>query len=543
MTLELFSDLIGGLGLFLLGMHLMTNGMKQAAGQNLKQALESATNSPVKGLAAGILITALVQSSSAVTVATIGFVNAGLLKLRQSITVIYGCNIGTTMTGWLIALIGFKIHISAFALPLIGAGMLLKLLGREGRISNIGMALAGFGLFFVGLDFLKGAFEGFENILPIAEIPRSTLGLILFVVAGFVLTFLMQASAAAMAIALSLTAGGVIPLASAGALVIGANLGTTSTAMLSVIGATSNAKRIASAHVLFNLITGSIGVLILMAFAGLINSDLQNVDLVILLAAFHTLFNVVGVAVMWPLSDKLVDFLNQRFRTQEETLSKPQYLDDNVLASPVLAIEAMNKELCRVSGLTSEMARSAISADISETQKLIEQMNSLHALGDQIGYYNQKIAQENLSAEVSEILPFAMRITRYYSEIARLSALMPNYYDVFEQLSNRSLKELIHDYQTGIIALIDSCEIQPDFYQSGEDSRKHLKRLEKQYQQLKTKVMESSIEGQVKPKDSITLLDALSHIHRLAEQVEKAARYWSSITPMQTRTAITEDNH
>lgn len=540
MSLGIFSDLIGGIGLFLLGMHLMTNGMKQAAGQGLKQALESATNSPVKGLSAGILITALVQSSSAVTVATIGFVNAGLLKLRQSITVIYGCNIGTTMTGWLVALIGFKIKISAFALPLIGVGMLLKLLGGERRVSHIGMAMAGFGLFFVGLDFLKGAFDGLENAVPIADISHSAAGLLLFVLAGFILTFLMQSSSAAMAITLSLTAAGAIPIASAGALVIGANLGTTSTAMLSVIGATSNAKRIASAHVIFNLITGVIGVLMLVLFSGLINNDLHNIDLVILLAAFHTLFNVVGVAVMWPLSDKLVDFLNQRFRSQEEALGHPQFLDDNVLASPVLAIEAMSKELCRVSGLTSDMARSAISADISETQKLTAQMSNLHKLCSQIGHYNQRIAQENLSEEVSEILPFAMRITRYYSEIARLSALMPNYYEVFDQLSNRSLKELIYDYQTEIIDLIDSCEIQPDFYQSGQNSRKLLKHLEKQYQQLKAKVMESSIEGQIKPKDSIILLDALSHIHRLAEQIEKAARYWSSITPMQTREAIHE---
>ncbi|EAR60841.1 Na/Pi cotransporter family protein [Neptuniibacter caesariensis] len=542
MSLDSLSTLFGGIGLFLLGMHLMTNGMKQAAGQGLKQALESATNSPLKGLSAGIIITALVQSSSAVTVATIGFVNAGLMKLRQSINVIYGCNIGTTMTGWLVALIGFKIKISAFALPLIGLGMLLKLLGDERRISHIGMALAGFGLFFIGLDFLKSAFEGLDSSLPIAQISHSSAGLLLFVLAGFVLTFLMQSSSAAMAITLSLTAAGSIPLASAGALVIGANLGTTSTAILSVIGATSNAKRIASAHVIFNAITGAIGILLLVLFSSLINQDLTNINLVILLAAFHTLFNVAGVAVMWPLTEKLVEFLRHRFRTQEDQLGEPQFLDKNVLESPVLAIEAMSNELCRVSGLTSAMARAAISADISETHKLTAQMNNLHKLSSKIGSYNQKIAQENLTEEISSILPSAMRITRYYSEIARLSALMPNYYEAFNNLSNRSLSELIYDYQSDIVELIDSCEITQESYLSGQESRKLIKRLEKKYQHLKAKVMETSIEGQIKPKDSIALLDALSHIHRLAEQVEKAGRYWSSITPMQTRDPL-PDTH
>ena len=538
MELGLIGDLAGGIGLFLLGMHLMTTGMQQAAGQGLKKALQAATESPARGLASGVLITAIVQSSSAVTVATIGFVNAGLLKLRQSITVIYGCNIGTTMTGWLVAIIGFKIKISAFALPLVAIGMILKLTGHERRISHLGMALAGFGLFFIGLDYLKNAFDGLDSQLPLDQISHSPLGLVLFVVAGFVLTFLMQSSSAAMAITLSLTAAGSIPLASAGALIIGANLGTTSTAMLAVIGATSNAKRIAAAHVIFNLMTGFIGVIILVLLAGFINSDLQDLNLVMLLAVFHTLFNLIGVAVMWPLTDRLENFLSKRFCSQEENVGRPHFLDKTILASPSLAVEAMSNELIRVSVLTSNMARAAISAEITEVSKLTALMNNLHKLNGQIGQYNQKIAQENLTEEISTILPSAMRITRYYSEIARLSALMPKYYEHIERLSDRSLKELIHDYQQGTIALIDSCEVTGDSYTSGHESRKLMRSLEKQYQHLKSNVLESSIEGKLNPKDSISLLDALSHIHRLAEQVEKAARYWSSLTPMQSREAI-----
>lgn len=540
MSLNLLGDLAGGIGLFLLGMHLMTEGMKQAAGRNLKRALQSATSSPLKGLSAGIIITALVQSSSAVTVATIGFVNAGLLKLRQSINVIYGCNIGTTMTGWLVALIGFKLKISAFALPLVAVGMLLKLSGQERRISHFGMALAGFGLFFIGLDFLKAAFDGLENTIPLDQISHSSAALMLFVMAGFVLTFLMQSSSAAMAITLSLTAAGTIPLISAGALVIGANLGTTSTAVLSVIGATSNAKRIAAAHVCFNLITGALGVLLLILLGGFIQGDLANLNLVILLAAFHTLFNLLGVAVMWPLTDKLEQFLRARFKSQEEDLATPRYLDKTVLESPVLAVEAMSYELARVSVITSDMARAAVSADIAETPKLNALMNNIHKLNGKIGSYNQKIAQENLAEEISFILPSAMRITRYYSEIARLSALMPQYYESIEHLSDRSLKALIWEYQSQTIKLIDSCQVDVDSYMSGQESRLLINKMEKQYQHLKDQVMQSCVEGRTKPKDTISLLDALSHIHRLAEQVEKAARYWSSITPMQSRDPLNE---
>lgn len=540
MNLGLLGDLAGGIGLFLLGMHLMTSGMKQAAGQKLKKTLEAATRSPRRGLISGIFITALVQSSSAVTVATIGFVNAGLLRLRQSINVIYGCNIGTTMTGWLVALIGFKIKISAFALPLVGIGMLLKLMGAERKISHLGMALAGFGLFFIGLDFLKTAFEGLDDQLPLTQIEQSPLGLVLFVIAGFVLTFLMQSSSAAMAVTLSLTAAGSIPLAAAGALVIGANLGTTSTAVLSVIGATSNAKRIAAAHVIFNLITGFVGVLLLVISASIINNDSKNLDYVTLLAAFHTLFNVVGVVIMWPLTDRLEVFLKQSFRSQEEDLSQTQFLDKTLLSTPSLAVEAMSKELARVSTISSDMAKAAISADAAESPRLTATMNSIHKLNGKIGKYNQNIAKENLTEEISIILPSAMRITRYYSEIARLSALMPNYYEYFELVSDRSLKELIHDYQQKIVELVDSCEISESYDLSGIESRKLIKELEKQYQHLKSQVMECSIDGHLKPKESIMLLDALSHIHRLAEQIEKAARYWSSITPMEHREELLE---
>lgn len=538
MSLGIIGDLAGGLGLFLLGMHLMTTGMKQAAGQKLKKTLEAATRSPSRGLLSGIFITALVQSSSAVTVATIGFVNAGLLRLRQSITVIYGCNIGTTMTGWLVALIGFKIKISAFALPLVAVGMLLKLIGNERKISHLGMALAGFGLFFIGLDFLKTAFEGLDEQLPLAEIEQSSIGLILFVIAGFVLTFLMQSSSAAMAITLSLTAAGSIPLTAAGALVIGANLGTTSTAALSVIGATSNAKRIAAAHVIFNLITGTVGVLLLIVTASIIDGGPIHYDYVTLLALFHTVFNVVGVALMWPITDKLEQFLVRRFRSQEEDLSRTEFLDRTLLTTPSLAVEAMSNELVRVSQISSDMARAAISADIKETPRMTSMMNSIHKLNGKIGKYNQDIARENLTEEISIILPTAMRITRYYSEIARLSALMPNYYEFFDLVSDRSLKELIHEFQQQIIELIDSSEIHSSYDLSAIESRKLLKQLEKQYQHIKSQVMESTINGQIKPKDSIMLLDALSHIHRLAEQVEKAGRYWSGITPMETRAEL-----
>ncbi len=543
MTLEMLGQLFGGIGLFLLGMQLLTNGLKQAAGRSLKATLEHATGSRLKGVVSGALITALVQSSSAVTVATLGFVNAGLLSLAQSVSIIYGSNIGTTMVGWLVALIGFKFKISAFALPLIGAGMVLRVSGGNSRRAHIGTAIAGFGIFFIGLDFLRDSFDGLSNSVPLAELGAGPLALALFVVAGIVLTFLMQASAAVIAIALSLVHTESISLAAAAALVIGANVGTTTTALLASIGATPNAKRISAAHVLFNLVTGLVGLVLLVALGGLLNQlDPSAFDLVSLLALFHTLFNIAGVLLMWPLTDRMVHFLKKRFRTLEESESKPRYLDSNILTTPSLAVEAINMELARVSRICSRMSREAISAERGAADRLQQQYESLTQLIGRIGEFNQELARQNLNAEISETLPVSLRVARYFNEMARLAARLPEYYPVFEQLQDSGIRSSVHDYQQAVIHLIDACEVRDDMATQGYETHQMKREMEREYQHLKNGLLNQTISRQLTPADSVQLLDALSHIHRLAEQAEKASRYWSSTTPVQHRAALLEQD-
>ncbi len=543
MTLEMLGQLFGGIGLFLLGMQLLTNGLKQAAGRSLKATLEHATGSRLKGVVSGALITALVQSSSAVTVATLGFVNAGLLSLAQSVSIIYGSNIGTTMVGWLVALIGFKFKISAFALPLIGAGMVLRVSGGNSRRAHIGTAIAGFGIFFIGLDFLRDSFDGLSNSVPLAELGAGPLALALFVVAGIVLTFLMQASAAVIAIALSLVHTESISLAAAAALVIGANVGTTTTALLASIGATPNAKRISAAHVLFNLVTGLVGLVLLVALGGLLNQlDPSAFDLVSLLALFHTLFNIAGVLLMWPLTDRMVHFLKKRFRTLEESESKPRYLDSNILTTPSLAVEAINMELARVSRICSRMSREAISAERGAADRLQQQYESLTQLIGRIGEFNQELARQNLNAEISETLPVSLRVARYFNEMARLAARLPEYYPVFEQLQDSGIRSSVHDYQQAVIHLIDACEVRDDMATQGYETHQMKHEMEREYQHLKNGLLNQTISRQLTPADSVVLLDALSHIHRLAEQAEKASRYWSSTTPVQHRAPLLEQD-
>jgi len=240
--------MLGGIGLFLLGMILMTDGLKTAAGNALRKALARFTGGPLSALLSGATLTALVQSSSATTLATIGFVSAGILTFEQAVGVVFGANLGTTSTGWLVSLLGFKVSIAAFALPMVGAGALANLLGR-GRWRAAGLAVAGFGLIFVGIDQLQVGMAGLATRLDPSMLPGDNLaGRLALVGLGVLMTVVMQSSSAAVATTLAALHAGTIGLDHAAALVIGQNVGTTVTAGLAAIGASTAARRTALAH-------------------------------------------------------------------------------------------------------------------------------------------------------------------------------------------------------------------------------------------------------------------------------------------------------
>lgn len=301
-------SMLGGVGLFLLGMILMTDGLKTAAGNALRKALARFTGGRFSALVSGATLTALVQSSSATTLATIGFVSAGILTFEQAVGVVFGANLGTTSTGWLVSLLGFKVSVAAFALPMVGAGALANLLGR-GRWRAAGLAVAGFGLIFVGIDQLQTGMASLATRLDPSMLPGDTfLGRLALVGLGVLMTVVMQSSSAAVATTLAALHAGTIGLDHAAALVIGQNVGTTVTAGLAAIGASTAARRTALAHALFNLLTGIVALATLPLFVRLARELVDNLDgpggapdAALALAAFHTLFNLLGVMLLLPV--------------------------------------------------------------------------------------------------------------------------------------------------------------------------------------------------------------------------------------------------
>jgi len=533
MSFALLASLAGGVGLLLLGMRLLTDGLKLAAGHALRNILARWTGTPARGLAAGALITAVVQASGAVTVATIGFVNAGLMSLKSAVLVIYGSNVGTTMTAWLVALMGFHVDIKAFALPAVGAGMLLRLIYAERRQGAIGETLAGFGVFFIGIDVLRTAFTSFSSGVPLEAMNAEGLtGLLLFVGVGFALTLLMQSSSAALAITLTAAAGGALPLNVAAAVVIGANVGTTSTAALAVIGATPNAKRVAGAHVAFNLITGAVALFILpLLLASLLwlretlSLDTQPATL---LALFHTLFNLLGIALMWPVTGRLVRFLERRFHVAEEDEARPRYLDRNVVGTPVLAMHALAMEQGRIGNIARRMTKSAISSEVGPGPRLTMDKSALDRLVQAAGEFSTLVQRSNLPAELDDVLPNALRVSRYYTEMAELAGVVADGQKDMPPVTDATLSEDIAHFKGAVVKLLDAADTEGEGFSMAACSAQ-LEALKEEYQRLKSRLLRSGTAGQLPVRQMVDQLDVLSDIRRIAEQAEKAARYLDTL--------------
>lgn len=339
--------IFGGIGLFLLGMTMLTNGLKEIAGEALKSWLNTFTKGTVTSIITGALMTILVQSSTATTLLTIGFVSAGLLTFLQSIGIIIGANIGSTSTGWIISLIGFKISLQTMSLPIIGIGVFMSLIAPN-EIKKFGGVLAGFGLLFLGIDMLQQGMGSAHDFISFESLPAdSFLSIILLIFIGVIMTVIMQASSAAMAATLTALFSGAIDFEQAAYLVIGQNIGTTATALFASIGASVSAKRTAMTHFLFNVITA---VFVTLGFSYLLNlakwlTEIMagGFDQTLALAIFHTLFSLVGMLLFIPFVKPFAVLLMKIIPERENALTRN--LDDSLLGVPSVAMDVSFKTL------------------------------------------------------------------------------------------------------------------------------------------------------------------------------------------------------
>ena len=519
LSLEALAALAGGLGLFLLGMTMMTDGLKLAAGPALERILASATRTRWHALGSGLLVTALVQSSSAVTVAAIGFVNAGLMTLAPALWVLFGANVGTTMTGWIVALVGLKFRIEAIALPMIGLGVALRLSAAGGRRGPVGDALAGFGLLFVGISMLQQAFAGLAGsiALPQGEGPLPVLAQVL---AGALLTVLMQSSSASMAVALTAAQGGLLSPQSAAAVVIGANIGTTVTALLAAIGATPNARRAAAAHVIFNLLTGVVALALLPwligALAALRDALGLPADPAANLALFHTTFNLLGVALMWPLAGLLTAWLLRRFRAREDDEAQPRHLDDTVLAVPTLALDALEREVARIGHRSVALARAALhGADPAELERGHQVVARLDAA---VEGFVERMNRRAMPLRASQRLARTLRVQRYHETTAEHALAAGRPPPALED----TVAVPFAAFRARADALLEACD--PGRPSADAAERANAKAaMETAYEGLKAALLAAGAEGAVRLPGMEQALRHVSLLRRAAQQACKAA--------------------
>lgn len=337
MTEQLFL-VLGGIGMFLMGMKAMTAALREAAGSRLQAILTRFTTTPLLGVATGGATTAVIQSSSATTVMTVGFVGAGLLTMPQALGVIYGANIGTTATGWLVSLLGFKLKLGTLSMVLLFPASLVDLLGRGGWARG-GRMIAGLCLLLIGLDLMQEGMQDLTGVLQPEMLPGASIwGLLGLAVLGVGLTVLMQSSSAAMALALVMLESGAINLTQAIAIVAGMNIGTTCTALLASVGGSRPMRQTAVANLLFNITTSLMVVPVLLFGIAALQFVADQSSAMTALLIFHTGFNLAGAALFLPFTSQFAQCVN--WLLPEKPKDKLIILDRALLSDPAMALLA-----------------------------------------------------------------------------------------------------------------------------------------------------------------------------------------------------------
>ena len=344
-----FKEIAAGVSIFLFGMLFLEEGFKAFTGGLLERLLRRTTDSTWKALSFGVVSTTIMQSSSLVSVITISFLGAGLIGLAAGIGIVFGANLGTTTGAWLIAGLGLKVKISAYAMPMLVFGIIL-VFQKSKNLRGVGYILAGLGFLFLGIHHMKEGFEAFRDTIDLTKFAVAGYpGILLFTLIGVFATVVMQSSHATLVIIITALAAQQITYENALALAIGANIGTTITAILGSMSSNVQGKRLAGAHLIFNMVTAIIAIIFLFQIAkgvdwisGVVGISAD--DYTLKLAVFHTIFNTIGILAMLPFIETLVKFLTSRMPEKAVSRAEPKYLNDSVIELPDTAIEAVRKE-------------------------------------------------------------------------------------------------------------------------------------------------------------------------------------------------------
>lgn len=539
MSMGLFFNLLGGVGLFLFGIKLMGEALQDLAGDRLRRLISSLTSSPVKGVLVGAMVTVLIQSSSATTVMTASFVHAGLMTLRESIGVIMGAAIGTTVTAQIIA---FKI--TEFALPIIGVGMLFAVFGRTKRQKFIGNGIVGFGLLFVGMQTMEGAMQFLHDrqdiFLAFSHHP------LLGVLAGTLLTMVVQSSSATVGLTIVMASQGLLSLDAAIPILFGDNIGTTLTAVLASLGLNRAAKQSAFAHVFFKVIGVLVFMFLLNPFRHLV--VLTSSDIARQLANAHTIFNVLNTLLFLPFVDPFVRFVKMVMPDDGTTvLMGPRFLDRNLIsASPIAAVEAVRKELVRMGFLALEMVRDVRTAFLENDNRLIEQVvqteRLVNELNRDITSFATDLMQVSLPPVLSSSLSFYVngvgdieRVGDHAENLIELYEYKIEHHLPFSDLAIEEFKVMIGLAESAIALAIEALDTVDD------QKAQQVLVLEDEIDDMERSLRKSHIErlnqGICNPSSGVIFIDILSNLERVGDHASNIALIVRDITKIRQKEA------
>ncbi len=507
-------ELFGGLGLFILGMMLLSEGLKAAASHKLHDLLRQFTQTMLRSQVAGFLTTALLQSSSATVLITIGLVNAGLMPFYQSIGVIYGANLGTTSTAWIVSTLGFKLNLTAIALPVIAIGAFVRI-STKGFLANLGLAAAGFGLLFFGIHMLQSGMAGLAEQIDLVRFSDSgwiTRFVLLFV--GIVMTVIMQSSSAATAATLTALAANAISVEQAAVLVIGQNVGTTVKSALGSIGSNTAAKRTALAHIFFNLITGFVAFVSLPLFlwaTGLVNQFIFEgtaTDL-IALSTFHTLFNLAGIAICLPFTQQIAENIQKLIPEKQDRLTRR--LNQRHLTGSVIDLEPARLSLIDV---TQELLRLEQGDSRQGLDEITEAIEQLYVYCSSLSLRAEDPKGKQLHAEILHALDHLGRFQRQMDQ--------PSH---FSQLSQTPTTKHILDREQALIhASLDwlrSSSASP----VTQDWEEFLADLRHQSPELRAQLIDSAVQTPQKMAEIPALLDGLRRLEIVAKSMARLSHH------------------
>ena len=528
---------VGGLGMFIYGMQIMAQGLENAAGSKMKALLEALTRNKLMGVMLGALITAVIQSSSATTVMVVGFVNAGIMNLSQAMGVIMGANIGTTVTGWLVSSVEWAKFLSPSNLaPLaIMAGVIVMLTGSRRSTKDLSSIIIGFGILFVGISTMSSAVSPLQE----SEAFRSlfvTLGHnpFLGIIAGAVVTAVIQSSSASVGILQSLAAAGLVPFNAAVYIIMGQNIGTCVTAIMSSIGAKKNAKTAAIMHLLFNIIgTIIFSVLAIVLFKVIFVEAGDGVITQTQISTVHTIFNVGTTILLFPFSDLIIKLARKLEKEDENTEDESRVLlDDRMLETPGIALQSALSEVSRMGSIVLRTVDKAIDViftkDYQKILEIKEEEDTVDRLCSGITNYVVKLSSLSLNekehhevASILQTLSDIERISDYCENISEFAETLTERKAVFTDVGRAELREMAEvcaeSFRYALEAFVEN------------DKEKAMKVIEKESQaddleiKLRTGHMQRLANNQCNTDAGIVYLDALVALERISDHSRNIA--------------------